>query len=127
MKAFTIPIVLAASVVQLPAQTRFLGEIELVSLGVTVVDRKGELIADLSKDDFDVYEDGRLQTVRYFARGTDNNEEVPLHLGLLFDTSGSMERDIDLSRTAAIKFLNALPTAEDMTLVEFDTEVRLAR
>ena len=127
MKAFTIPIVLAASVVQLPAQTRFLGEIELVSLGVTVVDRKGELIADLSKDDFDVYEDGRLQTVRYFTRGTDNNEEVPLHLGLLFDTSGSMERDIDLSRTAAIKFLNALPTAEDMTLVEFDTEVRLAR
>jgi Ca-activated chloride channel family protein len=127
MKAFAILILIAALVIQLGAQTRFRGEIELVGVGVTVVDRKGDLITDLTKDDFDIYEDGRLQTVRYFVRGTDNNEDATLHLGLLFDTSGSMEKDISLSRTAAIKFLNALPDAEDMTLVEFNTEVRLAR
>lgn len=126
-KPFAILILIAFAVIQLPAQTRFRGEIELVSIGVTVADRKGSLITDLTKDDFDVYEDGRLQTVRYFARGTETSEEEALHLGLLFDTSGSMEQDIAMSRTAAIKFLNALPDAQDMTLVEFSTEVRLSR
>ena len=120
-------ILLAATIVQLPAQTRFRGEIELVGIGVTVVDRKGNLITDLTKDDFDVYEDGRLQSVRYFARGDETAENTPLHVGLLFDTSGSMEQDIRRSRSAAIKFLNALPDARDMTLVEFDTEVRVGR
>ena len=52
---------------------------------------------------------------------------MPTHLGLLLDTSGSMEADLELSRRAAIKFLNTLPDAEDITLVDFDTEVRVAR
>src|SRR5690606_25886696 len=46
---------------------------------------------------------------------------------LLLDTSGSMQRDIALARTAAIRFLNALPEAFDITLVDFDTEVRVSR
>jgi VWFA-related protein len=50
-----------------------------------------------------------------------------MHLGLLFDTSGSMGEDIQLSRSAAVRFLNTFPDANDMTLVDFDTEVRLAR
>jgi Ca-activated chloride channel family protein len=127
MKPAAVIVLVVAAVIQLPAQTRFRGEIELVSVGVTVVDRKGNLVTDLTRDDFDVYEDGKLQSIRYFAHGTERDEEAALHLGLLFDTSGSMEQDIGMSRTAAIKFLNALPDAEDMTLVEFDTEVRLAR
>lgn len=108
------------------AQAPFRSEIELVGVGVTVVDRKGALVTELAKNDFEVYEDGKVQSVQYFTRGTEFGE-APLHLGLLFDTSGSMEKDISLSRSAAIKFLNALPDAQDMTLVEFDTEVRLAR
>ena len=127
MRPAAVMILVVAAVSQLPAQTRFRGEIDVVGIGVTVVDRKGDLITDLAKDDFEVYEDGKLQTVRYFARGTERADEASLHLGLLFDTSGSMEQDIGMSRTAAIKFLNALPDAQDMTLVEFDTEVRLAR
>jgi len=46
---------------------------------------------------------------------------------LLFDTSGSMTEDIKLSRSAAVKFLNTLSDAKDMTLVDFDTEVRVAK
>ena len=52
---------------------------------------------------------------------------LPLHLGLTLDTSGSMERDIHDVRTAVIKFLNANTSAIDFTLVDFDTEVRVAR
>ena len=50
-----------------------------------------------------------------------------LHPGLMLDTSGSMERDLQLARTAAIRFLNLLPASEDITLVDFDTEVRVTR
>ena len=50
-----------------------------------------------------------------------------MHLGLMLDTSGSMEADLKLARSAAIKFLNLLPEAEDITLVDFDTEVRVTR
>jgi VWFA-related protein len=45
----------------------------------------------------------------------------------MLDTSGSMERDLRLARTAAIRFLNLLPRSEDITLVDFDTEVRVTR
>ena len=52
---------------------------------------------------------------------------LPLHLGLALDTSGSMELDMHEVRTAVIKFLNANETAVDVTLVDFDTQVRVAR
>ena len=45
----------------------------------------------------------------------------------MLDTSASMERDLRLARSAAIKFLNLLPRSEDITLVDFDTEVRVTR
>ncbi len=45
----------------------------------------------------------------------------------MLDTSGSMENDLKLARSAAIKFLNLIPEAEDITLVDFDTEVRVTR
>jgi len=104
-------------------QATFRAGIDLVQMGVTVTDRKGEFIGDLTRDDFEVLEDGKKQTLTYFASGID--ETIPLHVGLLFDTSGSMGEDINLSRSAAIRFLNTLSQAEDMTLVDFDTEVRV--
>ena len=111
----------------LVAQTRFRADVDLVSMAVTIADERGQLVSDLEQQDFEVFEDGELQSVRYFARGPEGATSVPLHLALLFDTSGSMGQDIRFSRTSAIKFLNAMPQAQDMTLVEFDTEVRLSR
>ena len=103
----------------------FRSGVDLASFGVTVVDRKGGLVTDLAQEDFEVWEDGRLQTVTHFARGDARESVPPLHLGLLFDTSGSMEESIGFSRSAAIKFLNTLQEAVDITLVDFDTEVRV--
>jgi Ca-activated chloride channel family protein len=117
---------LAATVVA-PAQVpTFRAGVDLVTFGVTVVDRKGELVTDLTQDDFVVIEDDVPQKVQYFARG-DGDTAPETHLGLLLDTSGSMERDLHLARGAAIKFLNMLPNAKDITLVDFDTEVRVTR
>lgn len=109
------------------AQVVFRSETDLVSLGVTVTDRRGNFITDLTAEDLELLEDGKPQTVKYFIRGNEAEAAPELHIGLLFDTSGSMTADIAVARTAAIKFLNALPEAKDITLVDFDTEVRLSK
>ena len=108
-------------------EAQFQSRIDLVTMGVTVTDRRGTFITDLTRDDFEIREDGRMQSITSFARGDGATDDLPLHLGLLFDTSGSMGEDIKLARSAAIKFLNTLTDAVDMTLVDFDTEVRVAR
>ncbi|MCX6544227.1 MAG: VWA domain-containing protein [Acidobacteria bacterium] len=110
-----------------PGAQMFRSNVDLVSLGVNVVDKRGALVADLAQTEFEVYEDGKRQELTFFSRGGDSTSAAELHLGLLFDTSGSMDEDIALARTAAVKFLNALPEAVDVTLVDFDTEVRVAR
>ena len=104
-------------------QATFRGGIDLVPMGVTVTDRRGEYLTDLTAADFEILEDGKKQTITHFATG--DGETIPLHVGLLFDTSGSMGEDINLARSAAVKFLNTLSHAEDMTLVDFDSEVRV--
>ena len=108
-------------------QPVFRGGIDLASFGVTVTDRRGNYISDLTTDDFEIFEDGKRQTITFFARGDESETAPELHVGLLFDTSGSMGEDIKLSRSAAVKFLNTLTDAEDITLVDFDTEVRVAK
>ena len=109
-------------------QPLFTSRIDLVHLGVTVVDREGNLVTDLTRDDFEVLEDGRPQEVRYFSLGLASDAEtIPLHLGMLLDMSSSMERNDRFQKTAAIRFLNTLTYAADITLVDFDTEVRVGR
>jgi Ca-activated chloride channel family protein len=114
-----------AAAPQVPA---FRAGIDLVNVGVTVIDRTGGLVADLGRADFEIREDGRTQTISYFLAGDPAAGTAPgLHVGVLLDVSESMAEEIGFARTAAIKFLNALEGAADMTVVDFDTEVRVAR
>jgi Ca-activated chloride channel family protein len=108
-------------------QSTFKSGVEVVGFGVTVLDRRGAHVSDLTAGDFEIREAGQEQTISYFARGNDEAPSEPLHLGLLFDTSGSMEEDLRFSRDAAIKFLSAPTHPVDITLVDFDTDVRVAR
>ena len=117
---------LASGDVQAPTAT-FRAGIDLVTVGVTVRDRKGQHLARLTAEDFEVIEDGTPQFISYFSRGDEAPSAPEMHVGLLFDTSGSMNDDIRLSRSAAVRFLNTLSDAKDMTLVDFDTEVRVAK
>ena len=110
----------------LHAQQPFRSGIDIVRFGVSVVDRQGQPVTGLTAQDFDVLENGTKQSVRYFAAG-DPHEAPPLHLGLLLDESGSMADDLDAARSAAVTFVNALSQAADVTLVSFDTDVRVAR
>jgi Ca-activated chloride channel homolog len=105
----------------------FRAGVDLVNVGVTVTDKKGRLVAGLTADDFELYEDGRKQGIRYFASGDRSGAGPDMHLGMLLDVSESMGEDVRFTRTAAIKFLNTLTAAVDVTIVDFDSEVRAAR
>ena len=125
---FVVAVLLLAPAASPAQQPLFTSRIDLVHAGVTVLDRDGNLITDLTRDDFEVLEDGEPQEVRYFSVGLASDvDTIPVHLGLLLDMSGSMERNDRFQKTAAIKFLNTLTYAADMTLVDFDTEVRVGR
>ena len=100
--------------------------VDLTTFAVTVTDRKGNIVSDLKKEDFDVFEDDKPQTLQYFAHGVGETSPA-MHLGLMMDASGSMQADMKLAQGAAIKFLNMLSSAEDITLVDFDTRVRITR
>jgi len=105
----------------------FRSSVDLVRMGVTVTGPKASLMTDLKEDDFEIFEDGRKQAIRYFATGAAVESSPELHIGLLLDVSRSMADDIAFTRTAAIRFLNTLLDAVDITLVDFDSEVRVAR
>jgi len=108
----------------------FRAGIDLINVGATITDRKGNLVTDLAVDDFEIFEDGKKQAIQYFAAGDPVDPDhpgPPLHLGVLLDVSESMGEDIGFTKTAAIKFLNRLLDAVDIAVMDFDTEVRAAR
>src|SRR5271169_789195 len=75
-------------------------DVNVVNVLATVRNKQGQLVNNLTKDDFKLEDDGRPQTIRYFARVTD----LPLTLGLLVDTSLSQRRLLEQERTASYTF-----------------------
>jgi VWFA-related protein len=104
-------------------QPKIAVEVKTVSVLATVRDRHGKIIPNLTKDDFQLDEDGRPQTINYFAHESD----LPLRLGLLVDTSLSQRKVLDQERSASYSFLDQLLRQEkDLAFViHFDHEVEL--
>jgi VWFA-related protein len=97
-------------------------EVKSVSVPVTVRDKHGKIISNLTKDDFVVEEDGRPQTINYFAR----EKDLPLRLGLLVDTSLSQRKVLEEERSASYSFLDQMLHSKDLAFViHFDREVEL--
>ena len=120
---------LAAHVRQAPQAPVFRAGVDLVTFGVTVTDRRGSFVGSLTAEDFEIVEDGRPQAIRYFSAGDsgEGRSGPEMHLGLVLDLSESMGEDLSFTKTASVKFLNSLLEAVDITMVEFETEVRVTR
>lgn len=96
--------------------------IEVVNVYAIVRDRKGRLIPNLDRQDFEVAEEKVPQQVRYFSRETD----TPLTLGLLVDTSPSQGRVLQVEKEEAKKFVREVLRPKDLVFVlHFDIEVEL--
>jgi len=95
----------------------------LVTLPVVVRNSKNELMDSLTKDDFQLFEDGRPQTIRYF----DLEKDRPLTLGLLVDMSGSVREFVKKEHQASDVFFDSMLQKKDDTafLVRFDTAVTM--
>jgi Ca-activated chloride channel family protein len=105
-----------------PQTFKFRTGVELINVNATVTDQSGRFVPGLNKDDFRVYDDEQLQTVTHF-----NAERVPVSLGIILDTSGSMDGDkINAARAALDRFLFQLLDPEDeVFLYRFDNAPQL--
>ena len=112
-----------------PQPPVFKAGIDVVNITLTVRDKLGQLVSDLSADDFVVYEDGHPQHVELFAGATEDGEHdaLALDLGLLIDTSESMAQQMKLTRESALRFLDAIPRARDLLVIFFDQDIRISR
>jgi VWFA-related protein len=98
-------------------------DVKVVTLPVTVRDKHGQIVRNLTKDDFVLEEDGRPQAIKYFSQ----EANLPLTLGLLVDTSLSQRNVLDEERNASRSFLDQMLVQEKdkAFIVHFDREVEL--
>jgi VWFA-related protein len=95
---------------------------DLVQTFFNVKDHKGGLIPDLKKEDFQVLEDGKPQTIKYFTE----NSDLPLTLGILIDASASQTRVLSSEKEVGGIFLRDVLRDKDLAFVlSFDVNVEL--
>lgn len=91
-------------------------DVDVVSLYCSVRTKQNGLVNTLNRNDFDLAEDGKPQTIKYFSRETD----IPLTIGLLVDVSGSQRNLIEVERRASSAFFSAVLKKKDVAfLVSF--------
>ena len=101
---------------------RFRTGVELVNVTATVTDASGRFVPGLTKDDFRVYDDDVAQPISHFS-----SERVPVSLGIVLDTSGSMSGEkIHAAREALDRFLfQLLDPQDEVFLYRFDNAPEL--
>ena len=103
-------------------QTTLRVDVDLVNVLCTVQTRKGQFVTDLKRQDFRIEEDGVTQSVTHFAKEVN----LPLTLGILVDTSPSVQDILPLEQRAAVEFLRTVLKKNDLAMIiNFDRSVSL--
>lgn len=102
------------------SQYRISTTVDLVVLDVAVLDRQGRYARDLVKDNFEVFEDGRPQSITVFR-----NEDIPVAAGVIVDSSGSMGPKRAETIAAALAFVKGSNPSDDVFVVNFNERVAL--
>src|SRR5271163_2163503 len=96
--------------------------VDVVQLFFNVKDKHGALIPNLNKANFDLFEDGQPQTIKYFKAESD----LPLTLGILLDTSGSQISVLDMEKEVGGSFLEStLRSKDEAFVISFDVDITL--
>jgi VWFA-related protein len=96
--------------------------VNVVQLFFNVKEKHGGLVPNLKKDDFEIYEDGKPQTIKYFTA----ESNLPLTLGMMIDASGSQRNVIDMEKEVGGAFLRQILTEKDEAyVISFDITVDL--
>lgn len=103
-----------------PAAFRISVDVALVVLHATVTDRQGTLVSHLDEQDFQVYEDGVLQSIRLFK-----NEDIPVTVGLVVDHSTTMQPKLAEVAAAAQTFVGSSNREDEIFVVNFNEKVSL--
>ena len=114
------------STVQTPTSPTILKiPVYLVNVPLTVTDKKNRLVIMMTKDDFNLFEDGKPQSIQYFSRETD----LALRIGLLIDTSNSIRDRLRFEQQAATDFLSdTIRRGKDQAfVVGFDVEPQIVQ
>jgi len=98
----------------------FRADSNLVLIPISVTDTLNRFVLGLQKQDFRLFDDGIEQSIAHIS-----GEDIPLSVGLAFDTSGSMDYKLSTSKEAAKLFLKALNPEDEAFLVEFNDNVKL--
>ena len=105
---------------QAPEPFRISVDVNLVVLHPTVRNGKGQFASDLQVQDFVVYEDGVLQTIKLFQ-----HEDVPVTVGLLIDHSSSMRNKLAEVTAAARSFVRSSSAEDQIFVINFNEKVML--
>ena len=106
-----------------PDDTRIVLEVNRVNVLFTVSDKKGRFVTDLNKNDFEIFENKKPQSILEFAAESD----LPLRLAILIDTSNSIRDRFRFQQEAATRFVDGVirPHQDKATIVSFDTAAEL--
>src|SRR4051794_40266453 len=109
---------------QEPSSFKFRTGVELINVNATVTDQSGRFVSGLTREDFRVFDDEQVQSVTHFSA-----ERVPVSLGIVLDTSGSMDGEkIRAAREALDRFLSQLLDVDDeVFLYRFDNAPELVQ
>ena len=101
---------------------RFRSGVELINVAATVSDRQGRFVSGLRQEDFRLYEDGELRPITHFT-----SERVPVSLGIVLDTSTSMEGEKMAAAKQALQRLlfDLLGPEDEIFLYRFDNQPQL--
>jgi len=93
----------------------------LVTLTATVFDGKDRYVTNLKKEDFAIFEDDVPQQISFFS----TDEQIPISIGILFDTSGSMIDKLDGVQDAVKHFIDKTHPGDEIFLIRFSNHVKL--
>ena len=112
---FSVSLLLAALTLAAQTPTALRVDVRLISVVATVTDNAGRHVSNLTADDFTVLEDGVPQKITHFTQDYD----VPVSVGIILDTSGSMQNKMSAATAAVERFLNKVHEDDDVFLMTF--------